>query len=74
MLNEKKMHETEVEMLDAYLGDSFTFSVSETARKLKRSRKWVLDKTASGKLRFIWLDGQKAITRPTLVEVLTEGI
>ena len=42
MLDEKKMHEREREMLDAYLGDSFTFSVSETAKILKRSRKWVL--------------------------------
>ena len=53
MLNEKKMHENRrTEMLEAYLADSFTFSLRETAKMLGRSVRWVREKTASGKLRF----------------------
>ena len=74
MLNTEKLKEREREALEAYLGDQIVFSVSETAKILNKSVRWVLEKTSNGKLRSVWLDGRKGINRAVLIEAITEGI
>jgi arsenate reductase-like glutaredoxin family protein len=73
MREEERLREEELQAIEAYLGDQFSFSVRETAKVFNRSTKWVLAKTNSGQLKAVWLDGQRIITRPTIVAALREG-
>jgi excisionase family DNA binding protein len=68
--------ETERKALEAYLGDprKLAFSLPEAAKILGRSDRWARQKTADGKLKSIWVGGQRRITRPTIIEALMEGV
>jgi hypothetical protein len=73
MREEERLREEELQAIEAYLGDKFSFSVRETAKVFNRSTKWVLAKTNSGQLKAVWLDGQRNIIRPTIVAGLWKG-
>ena len=64
----------EQKAVEACLGDKVAFSLPETAKILGRSVRWARQKTADGKLRSVWVGGQRRVTRPTIVKALTEGV
>jgi hypothetical protein len=66
--------ETELKAIEAYLGDKVAFSLPETAKILGRSVRWAREKTAAGKLRSVWVGGQRRVTRPAILKALTEGV
>jgi hypothetical protein len=64
----------ELKAVEACPGDKVAFSLPETAKILGRSVKWARQKTADGKLKSVWVGGQRRVTRPTLVRALTEAV
>jgi hypothetical protein len=66
--------EIELKALESYLGDKVAFSLPETAKILGRSVRWAREKTADGKLRSVWVGGQRRVTRPAIIKALTEGV
>jgi hypothetical protein len=64
----------ELKAIETCLGDKVAFSLPETAKILGRSVRWARQKTADGKLRSVWVGGQRRVTRPTIVKALTEGV
>jgi hypothetical protein len=65
---------TQLKAVEACLGDKVAFSLPETAKILGRSVRWARQKTADGKLRSVWVGGQRRVTRPTIVKALMEGV
>jgi hypothetical protein len=74
MLNDERRRANELKAIEAYLGDRFAFSLPETAKILNRSTKWARQKANNGKLRAVWLDGQRCVIRPVIISALTEGL
>jgi hypothetical protein len=73
MLNEDA-GENDLKALEACLGDRVAFSLPETAKILGRSVRWARQKAADGKLRSVWVGGQRRVTRPAILKALTEGV
>jgi excisionase family DNA binding protein len=66
--------EKDLQALEALLGDKVAFTVGETAKILGRSGRWVLQKTASGRLASAKIGAQRRITRVTILKALTQGV
>ena len=62
--------EKDLQALEILLGDKIAFTVGETAKILGRSVRWVLQKTASGKLASARIGAQRRILRPTIIRAL----
>jgi hypothetical protein len=71
---DKDTDNSELRAIEACLGDKVAFSLPETAKILGRSVRWARQKTADGKLRSVWVGGQRRVTRPTIVKALTQGV
>jgi hypothetical protein len=71
---ESELKELERKAIEARLGDQLSFTVTQTARILNRSNEWTRQKVNSGKLRAVWLDGKRTISRFTIIDAYLEGI
>jgi hypothetical protein len=66
--------ENELKALEAYLGDKVTFTLPEAAKIFGRSIGWARKHAIDGKLKTVWIGGQRRITRPAILEILTRGV
>lgn len=76
MLDEdaERQRENELKALEACLPGGVAFSLVETAKILNRSVRWTRQKTASGKLKSVFVGGTRRVIRPVIVAALLEGV
>jgi excisionase family DNA binding protein len=64
----------ELAALEGYLGDQLAFSLPEAAKMLGRSTRWIQKKANRGELRSVMIGGQRVVSRPVMISILTKGV
>ena len=74
MLDTGKRAEDELQQIEDFIPQKLGFTLRETAKILGRSPKWARMKAESGKLRTVWLDGQRIVPRPVIFSAVAKGM